>query len=151
VNLILFHKPKKDQCDFCTKYKHMDYSDHASMNDKIEEHQQGKTLIRALKSKLTELAKTAKRSMWHVLIFSPWNKYAIYLQMFKWRKKTKWKLANLSSSGKYHLKLHLFLPICCWNFKTLNFQATTVPLLKPCMWWFAVLKCCWHWQFLSLS
>jgi len=69
VNLILFHKPKKDQCDFCTKYKHLDDSDHAGMNDKIEEHQQGKTLIRELKSKLTELAKTAKRSMWHVLIF----------------------------------------------------------------------------------
>ena len=48
VNLILFHKPKKDQCDFCTKYKHLDDSDHASMNDKIEEHQQGKTLIRAV-------------------------------------------------------------------------------------------------------
>ena len=51
------------------KNKHLDDSDHAGMNDKIEEHQQGKTLIRELKSKLTELAKTARRSMWHVLIF----------------------------------------------------------------------------------
>ena len=41
--------------------------------------------------------------------------------MFKWRKKTKWKLANLSSSGKYHLKLHLFLRICCWNIKLIKF------------------------------
>jgi len=53
-----FYKPKKDQCDFCMKYKHLDDDGRASIADKMEKHQQNKTLVRELKSKLKEQAKT---------------------------------------------------------------------------------------------
>ena len=56
-----FHKPKKDQCDFCTKYKHLDDDERASMSDKMEEHQRNKNLSRELKANLKERAKADKQ------------------------------------------------------------------------------------------
>ena len=53
-----FHRPKKDQCDFCVKYKNLDESGRDKIRDKMEEHEKNKTLARELKHHLKEQAKT---------------------------------------------------------------------------------------------
>jgi len=58
-----FHKPKKDQCDFCTKHRHLDDDDRAQTADKMEEHKRNKNLSRELKAKLKEHLTKANNQM----------------------------------------------------------------------------------------
>ena len=49
--------------------------------------------------------------------------------MFKWRKKTKWKLANLSSSGKYHLNYTYFCQFVVGILKLIKFPRNNSSLV----------------------
>jgi len=56
-----FHKPKKDQCDFCAKYRNLDDDDRESLKDKMEEHLRNKNLSREQKAELKEHAKSDRQ------------------------------------------------------------------------------------------
>jgi len=56
-----FFRPKKDQCDFCLKYEHMDEMSRADLEDKMKDHLRNKTLVRQVKDEVKELAKADEK------------------------------------------------------------------------------------------
>ena len=54
---IGFFKPKKDQCDFCTRYRNSSATEQSEMKERFEEHQENKAKVREMKEEDKKKAK----------------------------------------------------------------------------------------------